>query len=241
VVTAAGPSLAATARERAEHVPLPPALQRPARISARDTAYEQLRDWITLGPLEPGEPILDTEIAELLGMSRTPVREALLRLAQDGLVETFPGRQTRVAPLRLDRAPHLFAIGGALDALAAEQAAPRLSAAELSGLAQTLEQLGGAGDPHDLQTLDERFHAIYYQAAGNQPLVDMLRGITLELRRFDRAGFQDLAIMAAANDEHAAILAAFRDRDGAAAARTARQNWVRSWTRVEPAFRARGR
>ncbi|HEU5419311.1 MAG TPA: GntR family transcriptional regulator [Streptosporangiaceae bacterium] len=221
-------------------MPLPHTLPRPARVSARDTAYEQLRDWITLGPLEPGEPILDTEIAELLGMSRTPVREALLRLAQDGLVETFPGRQTRVAPLRLDRAPHLFAIGGALDALAAEQATPRLTAGELSGLAATLEQMGGPEKPQDLQTLDERFHAIYYQASGNQPLVDMLQGITLELRRFDRAGFRDLAIMAAANDEHAAILAAFRNRDDTAAARIARQNWVRSWARLEPVFRARG-
>jgi DNA-binding GntR family transcriptional regulator len=217
-------------------VPLPQTLQRPARISARDAAYEQLRDWITLGPLEPGEPILDTEIADLLGMSRTPVREALLRLAQEGLVETFPGRQTRVAPLRLDRAPHLFAIGGALDALAAQQATPRLTPQELDQLAETLDQMYKPEAPQDLQTLDERFHAIYYQASGNPPLVDMLQGLTLELRRFDRAGFRDHSIVTAANEEHAAILAAFRDRDGIVAAEIARQNWVRSWARLEPVF-----
>jgi DNA-binding GntR family transcriptional regulator len=217
-------------------VPLPQTLQRPARISARDAAYEQLRDWITLGPLEPGEPILDTEIADLLGMSRTPVREALLRLAHDGLVQSFPGRQTRVAPLRLDRAPHLFAIGGALDALAAQQATPRLSTQELGRLAETLDQMNEPEEPQDLQTLDERFHTIYYQASGNPPLVDMLQGITLELRRFDRAGFRDLSIVTAANEEHTAILAAFRDRDAAAAGEIARQNWVRSWARLEPVF-----
>lgn len=217
-------------------MPLPQTLHRPARISARDTAYEQLRDWITLGPLEPGEPILDTEIAELLGMSRTPVREALLRLAQEGLVETFPGKQTRVAPLRLDRAPHLFAIGGALDALAAQQATPQLTADELGRLTETLEQMCAPQEPQDLQTLDEGFHAIYYQASGNGPLVDMLQGVTLELRRFDRAGFRNLTIMTAANEEHAAILAAFRDRDETAAAEIARQNWVRSWARLEPVF-----
>jgi DNA-binding GntR family transcriptional regulator len=217
-------------------VPLPQTLQRPARISARDAAYEQLRDWITLGPLEPGEPILDTEIADLLGMSRTPVREALLRLAHDGLVQSFPGRQTRVAPLRLDRAPHLFAIGGALDALAAQQATPRLTAQELGRLGKTLDQMNKPEKPQDLQTLDERFHAIYYQASGNPPLVDMLEGITLELRRFDRAGFRDLSIVTAANEEHAAILAAFRDGDAAVAGEIARQNWVRSWARLEPVF-----
>jgi DNA-binding GntR family transcriptional regulator len=218
-------------------VPLPQALKRPARISARDAAYEQIRDWITLGPLEPGEVILDTEIADLLGMSRTPVREAILRLAQDGLVETFPGRQTRVAPLRFDRAPHLFSIGAALDALAAEQATPRLTEEDFRRLDEALELLGQPEQPQDLQALDEQFHGIYYAATGNPPLIQMLHGITLELRRFDRAGFRDPALTAAANEEHSNILAAFRDRDPGQAAAAARENWTRTWTRLEPLFR----
>jgi DNA-binding GntR family transcriptional regulator len=205
-------------------------------MSARDAAYEQIRDWITLGPLEPGEVILDTEIAELLGMSRTPVREAILRLAQDGLVETFPGRQTRVAPLRFDRAPHLFSIGGALDALAAEQATLKLSAEQLAKLEEALELMSGPEEPQDLQTLDERFHGIYYEVTGNPPLIHMLHGITLELRRFDRAGFRDPAIMTAANEEHRQIVAAFRGRDPSSAAAAARENWTRTWTRLEPLY-----
>lgn len=217
-------------------MPLPRTLPRQPRVSARDVAYEQLRDWITLGPLEPGEVILDTEIADLLGMSRTPVREAILRLAQDGLVETFPGRQTRVAPLRFDRAPHVFSIGGALDALAAEQATPRLTAGDFRRLDEALALMTQPEAPRDLQALDERFHGIYYEAADNPPLREMLRGVTLELRRFDRAGFRDPAIMTAANEEHRAILAAFRDRDPAAAANVARENWSRTWLRLEPAF-----
>jgi DNA-binding GntR family transcriptional regulator len=217
-------------------MPLPQALQRPPRVSARETAYEQIRDWITLGPLQPGEVILDNEIAELLGMSRTPVREALLKLAQEGLVETFPGRKTRVAPLPFGRAPHLFAIGGVLDGLAAELATPNLTHERLDQLARTLEVMRRPEDPRDLQTLDERFHDIYYQATGNQPLIEMLHGITLELRRFDRAGFRDPAIMTAANEEHEAILAAFRNGDPAGAARIARDNWTRTWARLQPVF-----
>lgn len=222
-------------------MPLPKVPLRPARISARDAAYEQIRDWITLGPLEPGEVILDMEIASLLGMSRTPVREAILRLAQDGLVETFPGRQTRVAPLRFDRAPHLFSIGGALDALAAEQAAPRLTAREFRKLDEALESMSRPEQPQDLQTLDERFHSIYYEASGNPPLVQMLRGVTLELRRFDRAGFRDPAIITAANVEHRAIVAALRERDQAVAAAAARENWTQTWKRLEPIFSQQGR
>jgi DNA-binding GntR family transcriptional regulator len=79
-------------------MPLPGTAGPVARISARETAYEHVRGWITLGPLEPGEPIKDVEIAALLGISRTPVREALLKLAQEGLVEAFPGRDRLGAP-----------------------------------------------------------------------------------------------------------------------------------------------
>src|SRR6266849_9018855 len=66
---------------------------------AREAVYARLRDWILRGPLEPGEIIRDADIAQALGVSRTPVREALLRLEGDGLVETAPARWTRVAPL----------------------------------------------------------------------------------------------------------------------------------------------
>jgi DNA-binding GntR family transcriptional regulator len=213
-------------------MPLPRTGGPVARISARETAYEHVRDWITLGPLEPGEPIRDTEIAALLGISRTPVREALLKLAQEGLIETVPGHQTRVAPLRFDQVPHLFAIGGVLDALAAEEAAPDMDAAACAEMERLLTQMTRLSDPRELQLLDERFHGVYYEVAGNAPLLKLLEDISLQLRRFDREGFRSPSIMLAANDEHRAILDALRRRDGAAAAAAARDNWVSSWDRI---------
>jgi DNA-binding GntR family transcriptional regulator len=213
-------------------MPLPRTAGPVARISAREAAYEHVRDWITLGPLEPGEPIRDVEIAALLGISRTPVREALLKLAQEGLIETVPGHQTRVAPLRFDQVPHLFAIGGVLDALAAEEAAPDMDAAACAEMDRLLTQMTQLSDPRELQLLDERFHGVYYDVAGNAPLLKLLEDISLQLRRFDREGFRSPSIMLAANDEHRAILEALRRADGAAAAAAARKNWVRSWDRI---------
>jgi DNA-binding GntR family transcriptional regulator len=204
-----------------------------SRTSARDAAYRQLREWIMFGPLEPGEPISDTELAALLGVSRTPVREALARLAQEGLVETQAGRRTRVAQLRLHLAPHLFAVGGVLDAFAAEQAAARLSDVELGALDRVLAEMGALTDSRELQLLDERFHAIYYEAAGNPPLAEMLEGIAVELRRFDRVGFRNADVLRAAYQEHAAILEAFRHSDAHQAAAAARRNWTESWARIE--------
>ncbi|HEY5985692.1 MAG TPA: GntR family transcriptional regulator [Streptosporangiaceae bacterium] len=216
-------------------MPLPRTAGPVARVSARETAYEYLRDWITLGPLEPGEPIRDVDVAALLGISRTPVREALLRLGQEGLIEAFPGHQTRVAPLRFERVPHLFAIGGVLDALAAEEAAPEMEDTHCAEMEQLLARMISESDPRELQILDERFHGVYYAVSGNAPLLKLLEDVSLELRRFDREGFRSPAIMVAANDEHRAILQALGRRDGQAAAEAARRNWVASWERIAAA------
>jgi DNA-binding GntR family transcriptional regulator len=226
---------AGNAEEVAEEVaemPLPQTAGPVARVSAREMAYEYLRDWITLGPLEPGEAIRDVDVAALLGISRTPVREALLRLGQEGLIEAFPGHQTRVAPLRFERVPQLFAIGGVLDALAAEEAAPDMDDQHCAEMEQILGRMTSEADPRELQLLDEQFHGVYYAVSGNIPLVKMLEELTLELRRFDRTGFRSAEIMVAANDEHRAILRALARRDGPAAASAARQNWVASWDRI---------
>lgn len=216
-------------------MPLPRTAGPVARVSARETAYEYLRDWITLGPLEPGEAIRDVDVAALLGISRTPVREALLRLGQEGLIEAFPGHQTRVAPLRFERVPHLFAIGGVLDALAAEEAAPEMEDTHCAEMEQLLGRMTREDDPRELQLLDERFHGVYYAVSGNAPLLKLLEDLSLELRRFDREGFRSPAIMVAANDEHRAILRALGRRDGQGAAEAARRNWVASWERIAAA------
>ena len=104
-------------------MPLPDKPQPAQFVNAQGLAYATVRDWILHGPLSPGEPLRDTDIAERLGISRTPVREALIRLAQDGLVESARGRGTRVTDLKIEQAPHLFEVGAVLDAYAAEIAA----------------------------------------------------------------------------------------------------------------------
>jgi len=100
----------------------------------RDRAYVALRDAIVDGTLAPGERLRDAELCEWLGLSRTPVREALGRLEQDGLVESAPQRFTRVTPLDRRDARDAFPIVAALHALAAELAVPRLTAADLRAM-----------------------------------------------------------------------------------------------------------
>src|SRR3954451_2757909 len=94
----------------------------------RDRAYVALRDAIVDGTLAPGERLRDAELCTWLGLSRTPVREALNRLEHDGLVESAPQRFTRVAPLDRRAARDAFPVVAALHALAAEQAVPKVGA-----------------------------------------------------------------------------------------------------------------
>jgi DNA-binding GntR family transcriptional regulator len=201
-------------------------------LSAQEDAYQKLRTWIVHGPLQPGELLRDAEIAELLGVSRTPVREALIRLTQEGLVESARGRGTQVADLNLERAPHLYATGAVLDAHAAKAAASLLTAEDLTALGDMLEEMERTTEPLELSTVDAQLHAVYYRRAGNLVLIELLRGIENELVRIERHAWGYQAVRLEAYEEHRTIIDALRERDGEAASRAAQRNWLRSWERI---------
>jgi DNA-binding GntR family transcriptional regulator len=213
-------------------MPLPTREDVRLRENAQDVAYEQIKGWIIDGPLEAGEVIRDVEVAQMLGVSRTPVREALIRLSQEGLVEFARGRSTRVAELEFARAPHLFSVGGELDGLAARYAAATLDATHLSRMRDLLAQMTAESEVARLQALDEQFHQVYYGASGNPVLVEVLEQINQELRRFERVAFRFPEIRAEAYDEHIAILQALAQRDGERASSAAVANWANSWARI---------
>ena len=137
----------------------------------RDQAYVAIRDAIVDGTLAPEERLRDQELCAWLGLSRTPVREALSRLEQDGLVETAPQRFTRVAPLDRRAARDAFPVVAALHALAAELALPRLTDADRERHAR-----GERGaSPHALRAADvdaalaadDAFHGVFVTASAN--------------------------------------------------------------------------
>src|SRR5688500_17509571 len=98
-------------------MPLPGPEAASSFANAQDLAFAAIRDWIFNGPLKPGEIIRDIDVANLLGISRTPVREAIIRLTQEGLIDFGKGRKTRVSIPNIARAPDLYRIGGTLDGL----------------------------------------------------------------------------------------------------------------------------
>mgnify|MGYP001271787146 CR=1 FL=1 len=213
-------------------MPLPNKDRVSRRENAQDLAYQQLREWIVDGPLDAGEVVRDTEVAELLEVSRTPVREALIRLAQEGLIDFARGRGTRVAPLRYERAPELYQVGAELDGMAADLATPYIEEQHLEQMREVLRRMAAETDLSKLRGLDEEFHGVYYECAGNSVLIDHLTQINFELARLERVAFRDAQIRAEAHREHLAIIDALAGHDREQARLAAWLNWINSWERI---------
>jgi DNA-binding GntR family transcriptional regulator len=230
----------------------------------RDRAYVALRAAIVAGTLAPGERLRDAELCEWLGLSRTPVREALGRLEQDGLVETAPQRFTRVAPLDRRDARDAFPIVAALHALAAELAVPRLTAADLvamdeanAGFAAALRgaarRAGGARGADDAApgggaagtavdaalAADDAFHGVFLAASANAELPRALDRLMPRIRRLERARFGSLAgrRSVAQHDEIARVAAT---GDAARSAALVRENWLSLGALIDRTFTEEG-
>jgi DNA-binding GntR family transcriptional regulator len=203
--------------------------------------YERLRDLIVRGRLAPGGRLIETDVAKRLGVSRTPVREALRRLQQEGYVRAEQGgHQARlsVAPLTRADAEELLAIVGALEGLAAAQAA-RLESRERTLLAKDLGRLNasfGAAHAEDLDALyrhDEEFHHRYVLAAGGARLIAMHDAIKPQAERYIRMYIGLLSSdVSSSVREHAAVIDAIGSGRPSAAERAVRANWRHATDRI---------
>src|SRR3954469_15063740 len=167
-----------------------PALSGPAEPFATksDLAYRRVRDLILSGALAPGEVLQQGALAARMGMSTTPLREALRLLKQEGLVELDAHRDARVRPLDAQEARDLLELRESLDPLAASLAAQRRSDSELAAVREALEGLEVlADDPSPAQLESHhRFHAAIHRASGNQLLVGILDGLWVKTDRYRR-------------------------------------------------------
>jgi DNA-binding GntR family transcriptional regulator len=215
-------------------MPIPETEPHRRRTLARDTAYTDLRDWILEGTLAPGERLHDLELAERLGVSRTPVREALQRLEDEGLVETSPNRWTRVAPLDVSIATDLYPIIWQLEKLALEFAAFELDDAELDQMERANQRLVAALDANDAvgaAQADSEFHQVYIDLCGNAELITILQALKVKLRRLELHYFSSHSARESVA-EHTALLTALELGDIAAATTAIETNWRNSQRRM---------
>ncbi|MBN9742036.1 GntR family transcriptional regulator [Amycolatopsis sp. A1MSW2902] len=169
------------------------ALPKVSRSLLRDEAYERIRHAIIDGSLPPGTPLRDADLAEQLGLSRAPVRQALLRLAEDRLVVSKPQSYTRVAEFDAGDVRDAVRLVRALHELVVREA--RLSARQIAEMREANERFREAvaeGDVGKAIEADDELHDIPVRACGNRAVAATLDRYTPLLRRLEYARFSSL-------------------------------------------------
>ncbi|HZZ52045.1 MAG TPA: GntR family transcriptional regulator [Pseudonocardia sp.] len=191
--------------------------RREARLSRRslgDQIADQLRQEILLGQLEPGTAISQQGLCEVYGTSRMPVRDALVKLMNEGLLHSGIGGQAVVARLTREDILDSFDIEAVVHSRAARRATIAAGEEELSYLEQLHEEMVEAHRAGDLERVGElnwAFHRTINLASGSPKLIAMMRTVSLDVPRDylkELPGWAERA-----NSEHAEIVAAFRARD----------------------------
>jgi DNA-binding GntR family transcriptional regulator len=193
--------------------------------SRADFVYESLRDAISDGRIAVGERVREEEIARNLGVSRTPVREALQRLHQRGLLVLGAGRGLVVAQLSHNQVLQLYAMREILEGSAARFAAQHATGADVAILYRLQKELAEAKpDPLLLVTLNRRFHQAIYEAAHNQYLMQTLDMLHDSFALLHNATFRVPSRRAESDEEHRRIVAAIETRNPDAAEEAAREH-----------------
>ncbi|PRC44198.1 GntR family transcriptional regulator [Mycobacterium sp. ITM-2017-0098] len=209
-------------------MPVPVASAAEGRQLLRDSVFVRIRDAIIDGTLEPGERLVDGDLSGWLGVSRTPIREALARLEAAGLVETKPGRYTMVSPIDPRTLADAQQVTAAMNELAVRTAVPLLTADDLAGMRSTNQTFAEALHTADVAAAvaaDDAFHRIPVDRAGNAAIRTVLDQYTPVLRRVERIRFASLRGRDSVA-QHARIIAFAEAGDAEAAATETRKNWL---------------
>lgn len=198
-------------------------------VRASDTAYDALREQILDWSLEPGTVLAEVDLSNRLGLSRTPVREALARLVADGLAEPLGGRGLVVTPLGAHNITELFELRGALEQQAAALAAERRDVEVFERLRHELRTVG-TDDLHRYYDLVARFDAAVDAAVKNPYLVSALASVRTHLSRIRRLSSDNPARLRDAAREHLLIVDAIIAGDARLAADATRVHLHQSLT-----------
>ncbi len=217
-------------------MPLPKEIKPISRFSMREEVYSTLLMWIMEGQLRPGEKLLDKELAETMGVSRTPVREALRRLEDKDLVESAANRWTRVAAISVEEPVMIYPIIWTLEELAIAEATPKLTEADFLRMEEANEQLAKAladGDPLGASRADAKFHDIYIECTGNPFLINILQDLKIRYRRVEVTYFEGSSLATDSVVEHRQILESLRSGDIVRTQSMVRHNWQSSLARLK--------
>ena len=197
----------------------------------RETVCEALRSAIRNGILEPGERLMEVQLAEELGISRTPVREAIRKLEQEGYVIMMPRRGTYVSSVSVNDIKEIFEIRSALESLSTGLAARRIEPDELEKLRALLTEIEGHIERKDIDKIvetDIEFHGLLYQVSRNERLVTIISNLKEQLARFRTLSMSYPGRLQETLEEHRAMVEAIAANDVEAARDAAERHMERA-------------
>ena len=197
----------------------------------REAVCETLRDAIRRGILEPGERLMEVQLADELGISRTPVREAIRKLEQEGYVIMMPRRGTYVSDVSVSDVKEIFEIRSALESLATGLAARRIEPDELETLQKLLVEIEGYIAKNDMDKIvetDIKFHELLYQVSRNDRLVAIIHNLKEQLARFRTLSMSYPGRLQETLEEHSDMVEAIANGDVSAARDAAEHHMERA-------------
>lgn len=206
-------------------IPQTQSLERPV---LRDAVYANLRDWIVQGVLLPEEKLKDDVLAKRLGVSRTPVREALMRLEDEGLIETSANRWTKVSSVNLKDAELIYPIVARLETLALELAFKYLTKddfKEMRSINQQLQQAIEGKKPLEAAKADVAFHQVFIERCGNPELIGILSELKLKHERLEIAYFGDASLGRHSPKQHLQLVKLLEQGSLKEALKALNDNW----------------
>ena len=187
-----------------------------AYLPLRDVVFNTLREAILKGDLKPGERLMELQLASKLGVSRTPIREAIRMLEQEGLAVTTPRKGAEVAKMTLKDMEDVLEIRDALDELAVRIACQKISDEQLKQLEdmkELFEKSTQTGNVKKIAEADVTFHDVIYEATGNPKLVTLLNNLREQVYRYRVEYIKDPKNYPTLIAEHEAILESLKNRD----------------------------
>jgi DNA-binding GntR family transcriptional regulator len=210
-------------------------MTKPASLS--DQVYEQLRSSIISAERNPGEKLVELEIAAQMGTSQGPVREALQRLERDGLVERQARSATYVSSISMDEMHELFSVRTVIEGYAIRRAAQKITPEQCDYLEELIHEMAQAGQRNDMIRLaeyDMQFHRTIVECAGSAGLLRVWVTLSSQIQRFvvqsHPQHYSDLVEIAT---RHQSIVTALRERDAERAAQAVQEHIMLIWPKIK--------
>lgn len=191
-------------------------------LPLRDVVFNTLRNAILTGELSPGERLMEIKLADKLGVSRTPIREAIRKLELEGLVVNTPRKGAEVANISAADLRDVLEVRKSLEILAINLACQKMTQESLDELYENIQEFKRSIDSKgatDIAYTDVSFHDIIYKSTGNNRLIQILNNIREQMYRYRLEYIKDRESWKTLVDEHMAIYEAIKNRDSEAAVR----------------------